>query len=203
MHVSWVRPAVIYGPGVSNYLSQMLLQHPFMILPCGCDIAQQFVHEDDVMAATWRILESGGRGPYNIAPPDWVHVTDIARETGRLAIGVPMWVMKLAARICWGLRLSLIPMPPAAILYVSHSWVLAPNRLCRELGYQFQYNSLETLRELLRSKGKLATETNPVLSRPSRKTMKRAGEPRLFKQGASSSRKPTVGRCKRPETPFI
>jgi UDP-glucose 4-epimerase len=173
IHVSWVRPAVIYGPGVSNYLSDMLLQNLFMVLPCGRDIAQQFVHEDDVMAATWRILESGGRGPYNIAPPDWVHVSDIARETGRLAIGVPMWLMKLAARICWGLRLPLIPMPPAAILYVSHSWVLAPNRLCRELGYQFQYNSLETLRELLRSRGKLATETNPV-SRTSPKTQKPA-----------------------------
>src|SRR5262245_43131473 len=33
MAVSWVRPAIIYGPGVNNYLSQMLLKHPMVVLP--------------------------------------------------------------------------------------------------------------------------------------------------------------------------
>jgi UDP-glucose 4-epimerase len=175
MSVCWVRPAIIYGPGVDNYLSHMLLRHPVVVLPDGCNLPQQFVHEDDVVAATWRILESDGRGPYNIGPADWIHLTDIARETGRRTISFPLWVMMFASRVCWGLRIPFIPMPPAAMLYVRHAWVLAPNRLCGELGYQFQYNSLETLRELLRSQGKLATDPKPAPSRPSPETLKRAG----------------------------
>jgi UDP-glucose 4-epimerase len=175
MAVSWVRPAIIYGPGVDNYLSHMLLRHPMVVLPDGCNLPQQFVHEDDVVAATWRILERDGRGPYNIAPADWIHLTDIARETGRRTISLPLWVMMVACRVCWGLRIPFIPMPPAAMLYVRHTWVLAPNRLCGELGYQFQYNSLETLRELLRSQGMLAAGPKPSLPPSTPGRLKRAG----------------------------
>ena len=48
MAVSWIRPCLIYGPAVDNYLSRMLLQYPLVVLPDGCDVPQQYVHEDDV-----------------------------------------------------------------------------------------------------------------------------------------------------------
>jgi UDP-glucose 4-epimerase len=154
MAVSWVRPSIIYGPGVDNYLSRMLLQHPLVVLPDGCDVPQQFVHEDDVVAATWCILKGGGRGPYNVGPPDWIHLTDIARETGRRTIKLPLWAMQLASRVSWGLRLPVLRFPPGMNVYVRYPWIVAPNRLCRELGFQFKFSSRETLRELLRAQGR-------------------------------------------------
>lgn len=161
MAVSWVRPCIIYGPGVDNYLSRMLLQYPMVVLPDGCDVPQQFVHEDDVAAATWCILSRGGRGPFNIGPPDWIYSTDVARETGRRTIKIPLWAMQLTSQICWGLRLSVLPYPPAMNSYIRYPWVVAPNRLCRELGFQFKFSSLDTLRVLLRAHGKLA-EVGPL-----------------------------------------
>lgn len=159
MAVSWIRPCLIYGPDVDNYLSRMLLQYPVVVLPDGCDVPQQYVHEDDVAAATWCILSRSGRGPYNVGPPDWIHLTDVARETGRRTVKLPLWTMQLASRICWGLRLPVLPYPPAMNSYIRYAWVVAPHRLCRELGFRFKFSSLDTLRALLRSHGKLAGES--------------------------------------------
>lgn len=158
--VSWIRPCIVYGPDVDNYLSRMLLQHPMVVLPDGCDLPQQFVHEDDVAAATWWILTHNGRGPFNVAPPDWIHLSDVARETGRRMIRIPFRLMRFASRVCWGLRLPFLKYPPGVNYFIRYSWVVAPRRLCEELGFQFQFNSLETLRAVLRSHGKLVATTN-------------------------------------------
>lgn len=161
MCVSWTRPAIIYGPAVDNFLSRMLLHHPAVVLPDGCDVPQQFVHEDDLVAATWCILKNNGRGPYNVGPPDWIHLTDIARETGRFAVRFPLWVMNLAAKICWTLRIPILPYPPGMNLYVRYPWIVAPTRLCRELGFRFQYGSLDTLRELFRAQEQTTSVQHP------------------------------------------
>lgn len=47
--VSWTRPAIIYGPGVNNYLSRFLLQLPLIVLMDGSDTPLQFVHEDSTL----------------------------------------------------------------------------------------------------------------------------------------------------------
>jgi UDP-glucose 4-epimerase len=157
MAVSWIRPCIIYGPGVDNYLSRLLLKHPLVVFPDGCDLPQQFVHEDDVAAATWWILARDGRGPYNVAPPDWIHLSDVARESGRRTISIPFWMMKFASRVCWNFRLPFLRYPPGVNFYIRYSWIVAPRRLGDELGFRFRYTSLETLRDLLRSHGKLVT----------------------------------------------
>jgi UDP-glucose 4-epimerase len=173
--VSWIRPCLIYGPGADNYLSRMLVHYPMVVLPDGCDVPQQYVHEDDVAAATWCILSRGGRGPYNVAPPDWIRLTDVARETGRPVIKLPLWAMQFVSRISWGLRLSFLPYPPAMNLYVRYPWIVAPNRLCRELGFRFEYSTLETLRSLLRAHGKLKLDSTLLLSATPSSEQRRAG----------------------------
>jgi nucleoside-diphosphate-sugar epimerase len=134
----------------------MQLNHPHVVLPDGQDVPQQFVHEDDLAAATWCILNRGGRGPYNLAPPDWIYLTDIARETNRRTVRFPMWLINLASKVCWTLRLPMLPYPPGMNAYVRHSYVMAPNRLCQELGYQFQFSTLGALRALIASHAKSA-----------------------------------------------
>ena len=152
--VSWTRPCVVCGPHTDNYLSRMYLDQIAIVRPDGCDVPQQFVHEDDLVAATWHILKSGGRGPYNVGPPDWMLLTDIARETGRRSVSLPLWIVNFALKICWGLRLPLLDYPPASAQFTRYPWVVAPNRLCNQLGFQFKYGSLEAFRAMLRAHGK-------------------------------------------------
>lgn len=67
--VSWTRPVIIGGKGVSNYLSRYVLNLPFMVLPNGRDVPLHFVREEDCVAATWAILQGNARGPFNVGPP--------------------------------------------------------------------------------------------------------------------------------------
>lgn len=149
--VSWVRPCIIYGPGVQNYLSKFLIHLPIIVLPDGRDLQMQFVHEDDVAGATWEILRHESRGPFNIGPPDWVTLTEIARETKRLKFKIPFWMIVPVTTVWWALRLPLFEYPPGLLWFLRYPWVVEPRRLVNEIGYKFQYSSMDTLREMLRA----------------------------------------------------
>lgn len=150
--VSWTRPCIIYGPGVNNYLSRFLLNIPFIAKLDGRDTPLQFVHEDDVAAATCEILSRNARGPFNIGPPDWIPLSEIARDTGRVCLKLPLWMACAATIFWWNLRLPVFKFPPELHYFLRDPWVVAPNRLQRELGYQFRFTSRDTLRELYRTK---------------------------------------------------
>lgn len=171
--VSWTRPAIIYGPGVSNYLSQFLLRLPIVVLMDGADSPLQFVHEDDVAAATYRILRANGRGPFNIGPPDWVRLSEIAADSGRPIIKLPFWMIRIVTTCWWTLRLPAFPFPPGLLYYLRHPWVVAPHRLEREIGYRFRYSSRDTLREMLRIQGNLARHLRDA--QPQQMPLEKAG----------------------------
>jgi UDP-glucose 4-epimerase len=150
--VSWTRPCIIYGPGVNNYLSRFLLNMPFLAKIDGRDTPMQFVHEDDVAAATLEILRQDARGPFNVGPPDWMVLSEIARETRRFCVPLPLWWCRFVTFFWWNLRLPVFDFPPELHYFVRDPWVVAPNRLQQELGYQFRFTSRDTLRELYRTK---------------------------------------------------
>ncbi len=160
--VSWTRPVIIGGKSVDNYLSRFMLNMPIILLPDGVDVPQQFVHVDDCVAATWKILRHDARGPFNIGPNDSIPLTKLARLTNRRAFKVPFWTFKFATAIGWGLRLPACDFPPSLHDFIRHPWVVAPTRLQKELGYQFRYSSEQTLLEMWtdhrRKKGKPENE---------------------------------------------
>jgi len=147
--VSWTRPAIICGPGVRNFLSDIFLTVPFMALPDGADTPLQFVHEDDVARATLAILARGARGPFNIAPPDAMTQREIARAMGIAAIPLPFFVINVASRLWWTLRLPWVATPPGLAHYLRHPWVMTSDRLTRECGFSFAHSSQEAFRTLL------------------------------------------------------
>lgn len=170
--VSWTRPAIIYGPGVDNYLSKFILRLPLIVLMDGYDCPLQLVHEDDVAAATWRILETDGHGPYNVGPPDWVTLSEIGRSSGRRVIKLPFWMIRCVTTCWWAFRLPHFLFPVGLLYFLRYPWVAAPVRLEQELGFRFRYGSRETLHQLLQRDGQLAAdalaleERAPVLADP-------------------------------------
>ena len=149
--VSWIRPAVIGGPGMRNYLSRFIFGMPFLVKLDGVDSPLQFVHEDDVVAATAAILEANGRGAYNLAPPNWTHITEIAAETSRPVLSLPFWLAWSSAWLAWTVRLWIHESPASFLYFGRYPWAVAPDRLEKEIGYEFQYTSTETVREVVRA----------------------------------------------------
>lgn len=147
--VSWVRPAIILGPGIDNYLSRLLLRFPVVFLLDGRNTPMQFVHVDDVVAAMLRVLERNGRGAFNVAPGNWISPLEIALETRRRVARLPSWLAAGLLRLCWACRVPLFGGPAAMLDYLRFPWVVAPERLTTELGFAFQYGSREALRSTL------------------------------------------------------
>lgn len=164
--IAWTRPAIICGAEVENFLSRLILNLPFMILPDGEDVPLQFVHESDCVAATWEILRQNARGPFNVGPPDWVPLSKVGKLTNRRAVKLPFWSIKLATTIWWGLRLPVFDFPPSLHDFVRYPWVVAPTRLQNELGFQFRYSAEATLLEMwagfCRKKGKPVSQSATV-----------------------------------------
>lgn len=150
--VSWVRPAIIGGPQLDNYLSRFIFGMPFLVLIDGHDTPLQFVHVQDVCAAIEYILKADARGAFNLGPTDWTTIREIARESNRRAIRLPYWLVRLVHGFAWTVRLPIHESPASFLCFARYPWVVAPHRLMHELDFQFQYSSLDTLREILLSR---------------------------------------------------
>lgn len=149
--VSCVRPAVVAGPGMDNYLRKNIFGMPFLVRFERREVAVQFVHEDDMVDAIATILAANGKGPYNVAPPDWTFTSVLASETNRRLVTVPFWLAERAARLVWKTRLPFFHTPPGYLHFARYPWVVSPKRLCSELGFQFRFSSVDTIRETVRA----------------------------------------------------
>lgn len=147
--VAWTRPAIICGPGVRNFLSDIFLTVPFLALPDGRDTPLQFVHEDDVAHATLAILSRDARGPFNVAPEDALTQRQIARAMRIAAVPLPFFLVAAASRVWWTLRLPWVATPPGLAHYLRHPWVMTSTRLTRECGFEFSHSSASAFQTLL------------------------------------------------------
>jgi UDP-glucose 4-epimerase len=153
--VAIIRPAVVYGPGVNNYLSN-LFGMPVISYPSGSDTPIQFIHEDDVIGAIVAILRRRGRGAFNLAPPDTLTLREAVALTNKPALPLPFSVLAPIAALTWKLGISPYKVPASFLDFMRYPWVLDSSRLRAEIGYSFRYSSRETLEIMLRAKGFIA-----------------------------------------------
>ncbi len=142
---SWTRPTIIYETGLTNYLTTFVAKPPALVMPNGSNTPMQFVHADDVVAATRLILEKKATGPFNIGPKDWVSLSEMAEMSSRPIFSLPLAILKGIASMWWALRLPLFRFPPGLWYFAAYPWVISPERLTEELGYEFRYSCRDTL----------------------------------------------------------
>jgi UDP-glucose 4-epimerase len=150
--LSCVRPAIIGGAGMDNYLYRLIFGRSTLVLLDGYDTPLQFVHEEDVAAAMLAILSANARGAFNIGPPDWSPISEIAADTRRSTVRLPFWLVRMMQGLGWAARLPGYEFPAEFLHFARYPWAVAPRRLQQELGYEFRYTSRETLREIIRSR---------------------------------------------------
>src|SRR5207245_9532061 len=84
-----VRPCMVFGEEVDNYLVRLWLRNPFRAdfgLP---DPPLQFIHVDDVIDALTRLLEGRHAGAYNLAADGYVTVGEASEVIGLKTRRVP------------------------------------------------------------------------------------------------------------------
>ena len=170
-----VRPCIVFGPHVDNYLVRLWTKQPFAVDAGNLDGAIQFVHEEDVVEAISGLLLGRHAGQFNLSPEGLMTLRECAQVLDTPIRKLPVWAYRLLGRLFWRLRLS--EAPPGQIDFARYPWVVSNEKLKQTLGWTPRFTSRETFELTMRAHGKLPEKTTPP--RPAA-TSGEAAEPELY-----------------------
>jgi len=154
-----VRPCIVFGPNVDNYLVRLWTKQPFAVDVGTIDSQVQFVHEDDVVDGITGLLLGRHGGAYNVAGDGLMTNRECADMIGVPVRRMPLRAYRALARVMWKLRQSEVP--PGGIEFALHSWLLSNEKLKRTTGWTPKHSSRETFEITMRAHGKLPPVESP------------------------------------------
>jgi len=123
-------PALV--PGVDSAVTRHL-ESPLLPRVHGFDPPVQFVAVDDLVdAVLLAVVDPAARGVYNVAADGWLTSSDVRHILARPGVRLPEEVARGVAALLH--RLHLLAVPPEALRYLMHPWVVDTSRL-RALGW--------------------------------------------------------------------
>ena len=147
-----VRPCIVLGPTVSNYIAAALLGLPVAALLDGADPQMQFIHEDDLVDLLTICLERRQRGVYNAVGGGTLSARQLARLQKKRAIAVPSRLVKAVSWLVWRARLLDFALPPGVVDFFRFPWVASGEKARRELGFVPRYSSEDCFRAIQQRK---------------------------------------------------
>jgi UDP-glucose 4-epimerase len=158
-----VRPTIVFGPNVDNYIIRSWSNSPFFPLLDGRDPDWQFVHEDDVVDAMSRLLVQRRAGIFNLTADGTIKLSEAARLAGLKTRALSARMYRRIAKAAWALHLPNVEAPAGQIDFMLYPWIASNEKIKAELDWTPRYTSRETFEVTMRAKGMLAgAETVPV-----------------------------------------
>jgi len=155
-----VRPCIVFGPSVDNYLVRLWTKSPFSPDAGQLDGQIQFVHEDDVVEAITALLLGRHAGAFNVAGDGLMTLRECSEAIGSPIRKMPMRAYRGLARTMWAARMS--EAPPGQIEFALHSWIVSADKLKAATGWRPKHTSRETFEITMRTHGKLPPEGVPA-----------------------------------------
>jgi len=162
--ITWVRPCIVMGPNVDNYIVKAWVNAPFFPVLDGQDEEFQLVHEDDVVSALLALLDAKAPGPFNLAGDGTMTWRQSAEMVGQKMREVSLKNMKRFNNALWRLRVPNTDAPAGNLNFLRYSWVVSTEKLKAETGWRPKFDTLETFKVTMRAKGKLPVE--PTVEQP-------------------------------------
>jgi UDP-glucose 4-epimerase len=159
-----VRPCIVFGPNVDNYLVRLWTKTPFSPDAGQLDNPIQFVHEDDVVEAITALLLGRHAGPFNVAGDGLMTLRECAEVIDSPIRRMPLRAYRGLARAMWRARLS--EAPPGQIEFALYPWIVSNEKLKRTTGWTPKHTSRETFEITMRAHGKLPPAGEPTGDRP-------------------------------------
>jgi UDP-glucose 4-epimerase len=155
-----VRPCVVFGPNVDNYLVRLWTKAPFSPDAGQLDNQIQFVHEDDVVEAISALLLGRHAGAFNVAGDGLMTLRDCAELIGSPIRRMPLRAYRGLGRAMWAARLS--EAPPGQIEFALYPWIVSTEKLKKTTGWTPKHTSRETFEITMRTHGKLPPAEAPT-----------------------------------------
>jgi UDP-glucose 4-epimerase len=147
-----VRPCIVFGPTVDNYIVRFWENAPFIPLIDGADVELQFVHEEDVVDALTRLLLGRHDGIFNLTGDGTLRVSQCAQLAGLKTRRVPYRFYRGLAAALWRMRLPRVEAPPGQLDFTRYPWIASNEKIKRELDWTPRYTSRETFEIALRAR---------------------------------------------------
>jgi UDP-glucose 4-epimerase len=159
-----VRPCIVYGPNVDNYLVRLWSKAPVVVDTGNIGSDVQFVHEDDVVEAISRLLLGRHAGQFNLAADGLMTRRECADLLDTRVIRLPVWLYRALAKVYWRLRLS--EAPAGGVDFELYPWILSNEKVKKTLDWTPRYSSRETFEIAMRAQGKLQPAEPPASPSP-------------------------------------
>jgi UDP-glucose 4-epimerase len=163
-----VRPCIVFGPNVDNYLVRLWSNQPFTVDAGQLDGTIQFVHEDDVVEAIGRLLLGRHAGQFNLCPDGLMTLRECAEAIDSPIRRMPAWLFRAIAKLLWRLHLSEVP--PGQLDFAFYPWIVSNEKLKQTLDWTPRYTTRESFEIAMRAQGKLPpaepAESTPEASEP-------------------------------------
>jgi UDP-glucose 4-epimerase len=153
-----VRPCIVLGPNVDNYLVRLWSDQPFQLDIGAGSTPMQFVHEDDLVEGLILLIEGRHAGAYNVAGDGTMTIDECADIIGLPRRKMPLKVAWKLGGVMWKLRQS--ETPPGNLHFALHPWVVANDKL-KSVGWEPRHSTRETFEIAMRARGKLGPDSGP------------------------------------------
>jgi len=161
-----VRPSIVFGPNVKNYIVRSWENQPLFPHLDGVDTEFQLVHEDDLVNGIVLLLDRKAGGAFNIAGDGTMTWRESAELIGTRVRKLSFRLAYLAVKGMWALRLMRTEAPAGYLNFIRYPWILSNEKLKTTTGWEPQYDTRETFEVTMRARGKLGAETAPSVSAP-------------------------------------
>jgi UDP-glucose 4-epimerase len=151
-----VRPCIVFGPNVDNYISRSWENSPFMPVMDGVDEEFQLVHEDDVVSAIVGLVDAKAGGSFNVAADGTLRWGESAAMIGLKTREISLKTVRRIYSVAWALHAPRVEAPPGNLNFVRYPWVVSNEKLKAEVGWQPSADTREVFVETMYAKGLIA-----------------------------------------------
>jgi len=152
-----VRPSIVFGPTVDNYISRSWQNSAFFPILDGVDTEFQLVHEDDVVSATVGLLDAKAGGPFNIGGDGTLTWRESAEMIGRKTRVMSMRTTYRIYAVAWALHAPRVEAPPGNLDFIRYPWIVSNEKLKSEIDWRPSADTREVFVETMYAKGLIAT----------------------------------------------
>ena len=124
--VTVLRPAIVFGPHVSNFISRTL-EAPRFLAVKGYSPPLQVVHEDDVASALRLCVQRDLPGVYNCAADGAIEQAEVLALAGKKRLEIDEDTIVPLATAMWKLGLS--ETPPGEVNFLMYPYVISNAKL--------------------------------------------------------------------------
>jgi len=148
-----VRPCIVFGPNVDNYIVRAWESLPYTPVLDGVEEEFQLVHEDDLVSALVGLLDAGAGGAFNVAGDGTIKWADAGRMLGLRTPKLPFRLVYWMNKWAWRLHAPNTESPPGNLHFIRHPWVVSNEKLKATIGWEPQHTTLETFEITMRARG--------------------------------------------------